>query len=218
MNKKIIGLVVIIVIILGSIVYFTQNKSASTPPLTNQTDAQMASEADEFARAIESGQPTLCVLTKDSDSLQYQIKGKLMRVDSTSTSVDEETGNSITTTGHMINDGSYFYTWTDDETQGVKMAIPSEKDLKEMSDKAKEFENTSPSLASQEDYNSLASSGYTIDCKPGNFSDDIFTPPSSVKFIDSSSMMQEFSDATTGDSIDLEKIKELQEKYGSIEE
>jgi len=157
-------------------------KQSNTPQTTNKT----VSEASEFAKAIQSGKPTTCVMTKDNDKMEYFIKGKKMYANMT-TIIENKTILS-----HMINDEKYLYMWTDGSKQGSKInllvsPLPAEATPTTV---AKEG---GPKFESESDYQNIKNEGYTIDCKPSNIDDTAFTPPSNINFIDPTEMMQQLA-------------------------
>lgn len=180
-----------------------------------QTVSQAANEAQEFARAIESGKPTVCTMSKAGDTMQYYIKGKMMKIDTTSSTTDAK-GVAITTTGHMISDTKFLYTWDDKTKQGSKMAIPTEEESKKMEEDAKNFQADSkvPSLESEADFDTYKNEGYTVTCKAGSVDDSLFVPPTDVKFIDPSEMMKAIPSPDAAGNIDMSKLKELQKQFG----
>lgn len=207
MNKNIIISIVIILLIAGG-VYAMQNKKSTTPG--TQTTNQTVNEANEFAKAIESGKPTVCTMTKGSDTMEYSIKGKKMRIKTTNAATNDK-GVLITTVGNMINDEKYFYTWDDTSKQGSKMSmvIPSASPVA-----STEPIESAPKLDSQEDFDQLKNEGYTINCKAGSIDDSIFTPPSDIKFIDPSEMMKAIPSPDAAGNFDMSQLKELQKQYG----
>lgn len=207
MNKNVVIGIVALLLIAGG-VYAMQNKKTSAPVM--QTDKQAVNEAEEFAKAMESGKPTICTMTKDSDVMEYSIKGKKMRIKTTSTLPDDK-GISKTTTAHMINDEKYFYTWDETTKQGTKMSMvvpsPSANNSVETSEIAPKFD-------SQEDYDELKNDGYTINCKTGIIDDLVFTPPTNINFIDPSEMMKAIPSPDAEGNFDMSKLQELQKQYG----
>jgi hypothetical protein len=206
MNKKIVPIVIVLLLLTG-VGYYLKMKPSSM--MGEQSASSAQSEAMQFAEAINSGRPTTCILTKDLDKMEYHIKGKMMSADITS-----EVNGEITLS-HMINDGSYLYTWSDTQNQGVKMAIPSEEETKAAIDKAKEYQQNMPAtprFEGEADYESFKNQGYTINCKASSVGDSVFTPPSDVTFTDPTQMMQQLT-MPDGGQIDYKK---LQEQYGSM--
>lgn len=213
MNKKIAPILIVIAILAVGGYYLKTKKTDG-----HMTSNQMVSEASEFAKAMESGKPAICTMTKGDDVMEYTIKGKSMRMKSISTVKDDE-GNSIVTTGNMINDTKYLYVWDDKTKQGSKTAIPTEEETKAMAEKAKEYQSnipTTPTLESQADYDNLKDEGYTIDCKSDNVEDSVFTVPTDVKFIDPTEMMKNIPAMGEEGQYDMSQIQELQKKYESM--
>ncbi len=203
MNKKIVPIVIVLLFLAG-VGYYLKMKPSSM--IGKQSASSAQSEAMQFAEAINSGRPTTCTLTKGADSMEYHIKGKMMAAD-ISTTIEGKT-----TLSHMINDGSYLYTWSDTQKQGVKMSIPSEEDSQAAVDKAKEYQAAAPKFEGEADYESFKSQGYTINCNTSSVGDSVFTPPSDVTFTDPTQMMQQLT-TPEGGQIDYKK---LQEQYGNM--
>lgn len=211
MNKKLVPVLVLVALLATGGYYLNTKKTDDT-----MTSNQMMSEANEFAKAMQSGKPAICTMKKGDEVMEYTIKGKSMRMKSTSTVKDDQ-GNPVVTTGNMINDTKYLYMWDDKTKQGSKMAIPSEEETKAMAEKAKEYQQNTPSapkLESQADYDNLKNDGYTIDCKSGNVDDSVFVAPSDVKFIDPTEMMKNIPAMGEDGKFDMSKLEELQKKYG----
>jgi hypothetical protein len=207
MNKKILPLVILLVLAGG--VYYWMNMKPSAPGSV-QTAKEVMSEAAEFSKAMESGKPTTCVMTKGTDSMEYNLKGKMMAAKINTTTEGK------TTVSHMINDEKHIYMWADGEAQGSKIAVPTEEETQVMADQAKQYENTTPTLSSEADYDSFKQEGYTIDCKSGGFSDSIFTPPDNIKFIDPSQMMKAIPSPDANGRYDMSRLEELQKQYGGM--
>ncbi len=204
MNKKIlVGVVVLLLLASGA--YAMKTKQSTNPG--PQTESQAMGEAAEFAKAMESGKPTTCVMTKSEDSMEYHLKGKMMAANITAMA------ESKSTRSHMINDEKYLYMWTDDSKQGSKMSLavpsPSIPSTTDYSQSAREFD-------SEADYDQLKNEGYTINCKAGTFSDSVFTPPSNIEFIDPSAMMKAIPSPNAAGEYDMSQLKELQKQYGGI--
>lgn len=194
--KKFLPLILLI-ILLGGIGYYLKTKSPSVSPNT-QTVSQTMSEAEEFAKAIESGRPTLCTMARNTDKMEYFLKGKKMYVNMTNIIENK------TVISHMINDEKYLYLWTDGQKQGSKMNLLTSP----LPNASPTATPSSPKFESQSDYEGLKAEGYTINCQASNIDDTAFVPPQDVNFIDPSSLLQQF---------DLSKLQELQSQYGEEE-
>ncbi len=191
----------LVILLLAGGAYAMQNKKPSPP--TPQTSNQTMSEAAEFAKAIESGKPTTCTMTKGDDKMEYHLKGKMMAANIT-TAVEGKT-----TLTHMINDEKYLYMWQDDQKQGTKMslAIPSASPSAPTNTSTPKFEDES-------DYQDFRDQGYTINCKTANLNDSTFTPPSDINFIDPSSIVNTMPAPGADGKIDPKQLEELQKQYG----
>lgn len=204
MNKKIVPILVILLLVAGGGYYLTTRNAGSGAP---QTVGQAAGEAAEFAKAMESGKPTLCTMTKGADKMEYLIKGKKMRANIT-TVVEGKT-----TLSHMINDEQFFYMWVQGEKNGTKMSAvvpsPSASDLP--------GDVSVPKFESETDYEELKNEGYTIVCQTGGVEDTDFVPPADVSFIDPSAMLNAIPSPGADGTIDMQKLQELQEQYGGTE-
>lgn len=184
--------------LLGGGAYYLKSKS-SLP--NEQPTNKLLSEAQQFAQAIESGTPTLCVLTKDSDKMEFHIQGKKTSM-TTTTSIEGKT-----VIGHMVNDGAYIYTWDDATMQGSKMALDTldVKDSPAPTPSAPVFDNA-------EDYGYYQNLGYTINCQKEANSDSFFTPPSNVKFIDPTELMRALPSPNANGEFDMTQLQELKNK------
>ncbi len=203
MNKKLVPALVILAVLAGGY-YFLQSRAGS-PGL--QTESQIIGEAKEFAKAIESGKPARCTLTKGEDYMEYLIKGKKMRAN-IKTMVEGKS-----TMSYMINDERYLYIWAEGQAQGSKMAIPTPEEIDEAEDKLEDYraETGVPTFESESDYQDLQEEGYTINCTSGSVDDSEFAPPADVTFLDPTAILQE---ATGQDGqIDYQK---LQEQYAGM--
>ncbi len=202
-----------VIIVLSSAVLLSGCTKPGSP--TTQAPAKTVSEAAEFAKAIESGRPTLCVMTKDDDKMEYQIKGKMMRMNTTTTMTDDG-GVTSTTIGHMINDTKYLYIWDDKTKQGSKMSLdlpsPSPAEVPQSGTK----ENR-PQLTSEADFQKVQDEGYTINCKATSIDDSAFIPPADVKFIDPTEMMRAIPSPDAQGNFDMSRLQELQNQYGETE-
>ncbi len=155
----------------------------STPQTTGpQTQQQAESEMQDAGKALASGQPVKCTMTKtDGTSMQYVMKDKKMKVSGLTTTVKDQVSQSM-----MISDGTYMYTWDETKKEGVKFKVPTEQDTKAISEKAGQ---DVPNLSNDADRKRWEDQGYRINCAAGVVDDSEFIPPTDVKFTDASAMM-----------------------------
>lgn len=209
MNKNTILGVAILLLLAGGF-YAIQNKKTSNPTPKSQTVNQAVNEAEEFAKAIESGRPTQCTMTNTTDKMEYFIKGKKMYIN-LSNIIENKTVLS-----HIINDEKYYYMWTDGSKQGSKINLLVSPPLAEATPTTAAKDGT-PKFESKDDYEKLKNSGYTINCKPSNIDETIFVPPANVDFIDPSEIMRSFTTPNSEGKFDASKLQELQNQYGETE-
>lgn len=194
--QKLLPVIGILAIIGGGVFYLNTKKSSP------QTPQETMNEATEFAKAIESGTPTLCTLTKDNDKMELHIQGKKTAM-TTTTTTDEKT-----IVGHMINDGAYIYTWDDATLQGSKMALDT-LDVKDSPAPAP----SAPVFDNADDYGYYQNMGYTINCQKESNNDSFFTPPTNIKFIDPTELMRAIPSPNANGEFDMSKLEELKTKY-----
>jgi hypothetical protein len=216
MNSKVVIAVVVVLLLAGGAYIYSRRPSPNlTPAPTDQSAVSKVSEAAQFATAMATGTPTVCVLSKDNNTMTYHLKGKMMRTDYTMTSPDATASSPSPLLSHMINDTQFIYTWTDGQKQGAKFAVttpasPSDTATQPVTEPNKP---ATPTLGSEEDYNSLKDSGYTINCQSGNVSDADFVPPTDVNFVDTAAMMRNIPSPGANGQIDYKK---LQQQYGTM--
>lgn len=203
MNKNIIIGAIVLLLLAGG-AYAMQNKKSSPSTPKSQTVSQTANEAEEFAKAIESGKPTQCTMTNATDKMEYFIKGKKMYIN-LSNIIENKTVLS-----HIINDEKYFYMWTDGQKQGSKINLLTSP----LPNSSAAPEQNTPKFESKDDYEKLKNDGYMINCKPSNIDNSAFIPPVDINFIDPSEMMKSFGTPDGEGKFDMSKLEELQKQYG----
>lgn len=181
-------------------------------PQSSQAPQSTVNDATKLADAIKSGTPTYCVMTKDSDKMEYWVKGKMFKMDSVKTTTDNPDNKPIVTSSHVISDATYMYSWGEGAKQGVKIKIPTEDEMKQMTVDAKKYQDSTPKFGDENGYNDLKSQGYTIDCKSTDIADSAFIPPADITFGDPTDMIKALAPGADG-KVDMKKIQELQKKY-----
>jgi len=194
-------------VLVSSLLLAGCTKQAAT---TTQTPAQTMSEAAEFAKAIESGSPTLCTLTKGTDSIEYLIKGKLFKMTSHLTPPTEDNSTPSTPqTAYTLTDGLFFYSWSDQSDQGIKTKVTSPEEVQEATTESQPSSTETPQLSSETDYDAFKNQGYTINCVAASAQDSDFLPPENIKFIDPSELMMQLPTTGNAGSIDIEKLQQM---------
>jgi hypothetical protein len=180
-----------------------------------QSVTDQVSESQKFAEAIKSGQPTLCTITKDGDKIEYLIKGKMFKMNAITTVKDEETGKETQSQSFMISDSVYMYTWGSDQSQGIKMRIPTDlpAEASAKEGEAKKYQSSAPDFEDESSYESFAEDGYTINCQETNVLDSDFLVPQGINFIDPTEMMQAVTPQDGSGQIDIQKLQEMAKQY-----
>lgn len=153
--------------------------------------AAMQQEANEIAQAMQQGKPLACVITntEDQSAMAYAIEGQKMKV----TGMRAE---GQTQAGSMLNDGEFLYVWDEATLQGTKMMMPDPAEVAKSQEQAEQYLQELPDFSDTTVQESYEEQGYTIECQPGNFPADFFTPPSNVTFQDLSQLMESFGSMT----------------------
>ena len=190
--QSIVVLCLAVVVLGGGVWYFTQNTSTeddkSTPAMqeSGAADEIEMKEAEftgvgSFGSLLGLGQSITCTYSYEDESgsgsgTSYFADGK-MRVDATM-STDGGTMNT-----HMINDGSYVYTWSIDTTErfAMKMPVPDETMTAEDYD--------TPDMGAESQVSMDQSVEY--ECDRWSVDQSVFVPPSDVEFMDFGTMMQD---------------------------
>ncbi len=205
--KKILPIVIVVVLLaVGG--YLLLNRPSSNQP---QSTAKQLSEAAQWSAAIASGNPTTCTMTKGEEKMEYLIKGKKMKV-TMHTMVD-----STKSTSYMINDEKYIYMWADGQTQGTKMAIPTEDEVKKMTVDAQQYSNDlpeTPDFDTESGFGTLKDDGYTINCASASVNDADFVAPSTITFVDPTAMLNSLPTEDSSGRIDMSQIEAIKKQYG----
>jgi hypothetical protein len=205
------------VVTLSSLVLGGCNLLSSKGEGATQTQQEVVGEARQFSEAIRSGKPTLCTMTKGDDKMEYWVKGKMFKMNAITTIKNEDTGVETQSKSYMISDSEYMYSWGDTQQQGIKIKIPSEQEMAEMSDAAKEYQSQAPNFEDEESYQSLESEGYAINCKEVSISDGDFAVPKNIQFVDPTEMMKAVAPQGNGGQIDMKKLEEMAKQYEGMD-
>jgi len=207
MKKALPIVLVLILLAIGG--YFYMNNNSTDAP---QSAIEQVKEATQWAAAIASGKPTLCIMTKGEDKMDYLIKGKKMKA----TMVTMVESKKLTS--YLLNDEKYLYMWEDGKDLGTKMTIPTEEETKKMADSAKEYTKNmpdTPNFDSESGFDSLKNDGYTIKCDGSSATDIDFIPPQNVKFTDLLEMTKAMPSPNATGEYDMKALEEMAKKYGA---
>lgn len=188
----IIGIILLLVLIGGGVMFMNRNASQSP-----QVPAQQAGGTEETTSAggalqslkdlMTAGKSQTCTFesgdasTGKSTGTVY-IAGNKVRADFSTTGTDGQNY-----AGSMINDGTYMYNWDSATKQGMKIAI-----TEEMQKTTEEIKNDN-----QNAYLNPDEKG-TYNCQGWGTDSSKFAPPADVTFTDYSAMMKNIQDQTAG--------------------
>lgn len=176
------------------------------------SETSQIKEVGEMAKALESGKPISCVMTAtDGSTTIYKAKDGKTYIEG----ADLAQGASK---GYMVNDGDFTYIWSDDEAEGIKIAVPTESELEESVEAVDEglmADYDIPDMTDQEDLAELEAEGIAYDCEQESVSDDTFVPPTNITFVDPVVKMQQTLDQMEeGSGIDPAQLESLMEEFG----
>lgn len=188
MNKLFIPLIIVILLIAGFFAYWIKMKPNSTGNSTNTQVTQAAqptqTEKTSFSSLkdlLTQGVSQQCAYaytdekTGKSEGVMFIANGKVRG----SFSLTDPKG--VVTTGNMINDGAFSYTWNDTTKQGMKIAI-----TEELKKKGEELIKDNPQVAEMNKKIDYRCKTWTADVSK-------FNPPTNIPFTDLSQMMEKLN-------------------------
>jgi len=189
MNKKVIGIVVAVVVILIAAIWFVLSKkssvspSAQAPAQSEQAVAeQPASPASNIISSIKDamglGKQMKCTYTSNKGSASFEA----------TTYVEGTKYKSVLAVGgknmNSLFDGTNVYMWEDGKTTGTKIAMSCMADLKSSLPKEQQDSVNAPVKDPADNFNSATDTK----CVPSSEAD--MSVPASVTFTDQCDMMK----------------------------
>lgn len=164
------------------------SSSAQTSPATQEKSKENSATTNQMQSwidAVKVGGGLSCKVTdtKNNTTTTYVAKGKKLHMIGINMGNDQ-----AATSGEMLSDGAFVYTWDTKTKEGFKMALPSEEEMKNTQEQSPAAK--APDFSTEESIQKLEDSGVKLDCSPKTISDSEFTVPSDVKFQDFSTMMK----------------------------
>ncbi len=173
MNKTVIGIAVGVVVVAGVGWYVYSGMGGDRMMMADvSSQNERGSMKELMSRASSKCTVSNSTANSESNGTVYVGQGK-MRGDFTSVTKSPD----MTIESHMISDGDFIYTWSDAMAQGVKIPVASAN----MSGQP-----NAPKSEQVELYNAEVA----YDCEPWRVDETQFEIPSSVTFVDMSTMMQ----------------------------
>ena len=189
MNKNaFIGIGVVVLIILGSAGYFYSKKSAITP-LQKQTNELSKSNSPEVAPSTEVKENSVLSNVTDIFSKQLSLKCQFKDPESTDTTVYIKNGAIAMQSkkSNVIMKDKTMYIWEEGKKEGMTMEI----DPTTYTAPTGSANTTQPSGDEKPGIGQFMKEmeAYKQSCTPSVVSDSLFTPPSDIKFVDLSKLM-----------------------------
>jgi hypothetical protein len=185
MNKTIIS-ILIIAVLLGAVgfLYYTQNKSITTPGTQTDTDTitvtDQTTPLESLRNLMTSGRAVQCTFSDLESQIEGTVKIANQNVRGDFTSIID----GQPTLSHMITSEQTMYLWSD-ATGGQAMMY----DISMITPAAGTVDTGSPDQTGQPSSLDLDKTG-NYDCSPWTVDPSVFTPPDNITFSDMSQMMQ----------------------------
>lgn len=201
MNKKILGVVVVVLVAVGGFLFFSPSSPLKSGSMMSGglTGTSFSSIQDALSRSLSLE----CTFTdEDGNKTVSYMKNKAVRA-------------TITDKDGKVNDvivkDTTMWTWSGKE--GMTMTF--EKSVADVTDKAAQTQfGKNMSQVNVMD----VMEKYKNSCKPTTVADSYFTPPTDVVFQDLSEMTKQFQDVMkkpASETINEESIQQMMQKYGS---
>ena len=218
MNKAvIIGLGGLALVVVAGVIIFAKPFQSSSQPqgqISTETSSQGKKDSDVgsikgtikdlFARNI----PMECTFTQANEEMKTigtvylsggKIRSNFQTIQDNEQSID----------GFMIQDGEYIYTWTSEQSRGMKIKLEDQRDLVE--ENAENLESEPKSLDFEEQ-----DIDYT--CKPWLPDNSFFTPPSDIEFTNLNQQIEQIEKTTEEmGEISCDVCDQLPEGEGQIQ-
>lgn len=184
-NSKVIGGVIILLILIA-LGWFMMTKKQSTEVKSDSKGGNLLTEEKTSVKPVSmkelvaANKTQTCTFSASAESGSNEGKvymaGGKMRADSTASYSGKIMG------AHMINDGKYMYSWTDDQKTGAKMPVTAMENMQDHMNTPKGTMETKNAL----DENAK----YSYKCSNWSVDESVFTPPADINFIDPTEMMK----------------------------
>lgn len=162
--------------------------SAPATPSASPTPEPVVQDnaaATQLEAILTAGGSARCTMTKTdgTSEITYSLKGKKMRMEGAP-------GATTQNNGIVINDGAYLYIWEKGKTEGIKSKIPTEQEMEKLKEKSESLMQNSPNLSDETVRKEYEDQGYKINCQAADIMDSEFVPPTTVKFTDTTALME----------------------------
>lgn len=208
----IIFAIVVVLLLLGVGVYYVLGRSMTAPATqtTVQTTATPtpASMFTSIQDALAKSLSLQCTYEEDGKTTIAYIKAGAVRADST--------GGTPAENGSVIVKDDTMYFWNG--KQGMMVKFDREA-MQKQAESMKPSTTPGKALPSQAPQANVMQNleKYKDACKPATVADTLFTPPTDVKFVDQTKMMENaqkmMQGVTPGQGVNEDDVKKMMEQY-----
>lgn len=180
----IIGVIIVLLAAAGGYFFMQSRSSANTMEPSGKKMAEGGSGMMSLTELMKLGTNQMCTFSTSNENgsmegTTYIADGRV-RTDFNGT--DSENGP---TSGGMILDSEYMYTWTDQQEKGIKLPVSS---MEEMKDTAMEYSENEDKPKQPKALDPDEKIEYN--CSNWNVDESVFTPPSDIPFTDFSEQIE----------------------------
>lgn len=178
-----LGLIVVILLVAGGAMLLNRSETQAPVSQTVKPKSNMPSSAMNSLKDLLALNKSQMCTYEYSDPEGGSVKGVVYISGGKTRGDFTTTANGKPTSGSMINDSKYVYTWSPDTKQGFKMEITEEM--------MKIGESTGSASSQKQSIDSNAK--YDYKCSNWSADNSKFTPPTDIKFTDYSSTIKQMT-------------------------
>lgn len=158
-----------------------------TQTVEKNEETSVSTGMTKWLEMAKAGKAIHCTVTnkENNNVTEVYIKGNKTKIMGLDTSEDTNKY------GYMINDGVNAYIWSKDEKQGIKMTLPTEEEIKKMTEEAKKAQEQSQQYSQDQIVGKYENDQVINNCREEAVSDSEFVPPTNIEFIDPQQMMKD---------------------------
>ena len=209
MNKKTLGIVVVVLLAIGAFLYMNPSSPLKSRAMNSGSSATGTSPFTSIQDALSRSLSLECTFTDESGrQTKSYVKAGAVRTDFT--------GKTSADTGSAIIKDKKMYYWNAAKKEGFMMEVPAVTPGKSESGSTPSNSSLGKGNSASEVYAMLEK--FKNSCKASTVADSLFTPPTDIKFQDYSEMMkglqQMMNNSKTG-GFNEDSVKQMMQKYGS---
>ncbi len=178
--KKTLPFIIVLVLLVGVGIYYVATSKPATAPTAEQGDNtgnQTAADNASLLDWLKGGKSVQCVLSTAEGAMTVMAKNDAIRIEGIPYAFSDNNGQSQPSTSLTLGDWVYY--WSGQE--GVKYNITAANTTSDDSG----MDNSETDNVDWENWaQSMEDEGVSYDCSEKSFSNDLFSPPGDVNFVD----------------------------------